>query len=409
MTAANNPTRVVAIGEPNPTQDQIVNALGASAQTDFQLVDVIVPSENMVRDIRSANPKLIIVDYQTCEQSILDIIDDLSLQIPEIAIIAIIPGNDPLVAQQVTLAGARAFLVHPFTQVNLLSTLRRVREIEMRLARSQPAAPAVTAGQYRSVSTIAVYSPRGGAGCSTVAINLAIALKEKTNSRVLLLGGKLFFGHLGLMLNLRTNNSIADLIPHAAQLDSALIQDVVAGHISGIDVLLEPFDFQVAQGIRPQDLYNILIGLKKSYDYVVIDTGSALTENAVTLMDTADRILLVTTPELAALHDAKRFIEISRSLDYQSGKILVTLNRTGITGGVKSKDVVSSLNQELFAEIPDDDAKSLRSLNRGIPLVLRYPRSPASKAIQGIVGKLEQQQEVIVTSPGIAASALPAT
>ena len=98
MTAANNPTRVVAIGEPSSTQDQIVNALSSSQQTDFQLVDVIMPSENLVRDVRNAAPKLIIIDYQTGEQSILDVIDDLTLQLPEIAVIAIIPGNDPLVA-----------------------------------------------------------------------------------------------------------------------------------------------------------------------------------------------------------------------------------------------------------------------------------------------------------------------
>ena len=408
MTAANNPTRVVAIGEPNPTQDQIVNALGASAQTDFQLVDVIVPSENLVRDIRAADPRLIIVDYQTGEQSILDIIDDLSLQIPEIAIVAIIPGNDPLVAQQVTLAGARAFLVHPFTQVNLLSTLRRVREIEMRHARVQPATPVVSEEQYRHLNMIAVYSPRGGVGCSTVAVNLAIALKERTNQRVLLLGGKLFFGHLGLMLNLRTNNSIADLVPHAAQLDNGLVQDVVVGHISGIDVLLDPFDFQVAQGIRPQELYNILVGLRRLYDYIVVDTGSTLTENAVTVMDAADRVLLLTTPEMASLHNTKRFIEISRSLDYQPGKILIALNRAGLKGGIKSKDVAASLNQDLFAEIPDDEANALRSLNRGIPLIIRYPRSPASKAIQGLVTRLEQQQEVVLSSPGMVTT-VPAT
>jgi pilus assembly protein CpaE len=408
MTAASKPTRVVAIGEPSPTQDQIINALGSSAQVDFELVDVIVPSENLVRDIRAADPKLIIIDYQTGEQSILDIIDDLSVQIPEIAIVAIIPGNDPLVAQQVTLAGARAFLVHPFTQINLLSTLRRVREIELRHARLQPAAQEITADHIGPMKAIAVYSPRGGVGCSTVAVNLAIALKERTDQRVLLLGGKLFFGHLGLMLNLRTNNSIADLVPHAAQLDDALIQDVIAGHISGIDVLLEPFDFQVAQGIRPQEIYNILLGLKRVYNYIVIDVGSELTENAVTLMDTSDRILLVTTPDLASLHNTKRFIDISRSLDYQPGKLLITLNRVGMPGGIKSKDVASSVNQELFAEIPNDDARVLRSLNRGIPLLLRYPRSPASKAIYGLVSKLEQRQDIVFGTAGVPAT-LPAS
>ena len=92
MAAANNPTRVVAIGESSSTQDQIVNALSASAQSDFQLVDVIVPNDNLVREVRTADPRLIIIDYQTGEQSILDVIDELSMQVPEISIIAIIPA-----------------------------------------------------------------------------------------------------------------------------------------------------------------------------------------------------------------------------------------------------------------------------------------------------------------------------
>jgi pilus assembly protein CpaE len=391
MTAANNPTRVVAVGESSSTQDQIVNALGSSTQTDFQLVDVIVPGDDLVRDIRTAGPKLIIIDYQPGDQSILDLIDDLSLQLPEVAVIAIIPGNDPVIAQQVMLAGARAFIGHPFTQVNLLSTLRRVVDLEMRQIRSRVAAPRFEE-HHRAVKTIAVFGPRGGVGCSTIAVNMAIALRETTNQRVLLLGGKLFFGHLGVMLNIRTNNSLADLIPHAGQLDDALIRDVVFEHTSGIHVLLEPFDFQVAQGIRPQDLYNVLIGLKRMYDLIVIDTGSSLTENAVTLLDVADRIVLVTAPDLASLHDAKRFIEMSRSLDYQNGKMVVTLNRAGMQGSVKNTDISSSLHQDLFIEIPDGGSKVLLSLNRGIPLILRYPRNSTSKAIRNLAKKLGQQE-----------------
>jgi pilus assembly protein CpaE len=242
-------------------------------------------------------------------------------------------------------------------------------------------------------------------GNSTIAVNLAIALRETTGQRVLLLGGKLFFGHLGLMLNVRTNNSIADLIPHAGQLDDTLVRDVIVEHISGIHVLLEPFDFQIAQGIRPQELYNVLVGLKPMYDFIVIDVGSSLTENAVTLLDVADRVLLVTAPDLASLQDSKRFIEMSRSLDYQAGKVLVALNRAGINGSVKSTDITSSLNQDLFVEIPDDGARVLRSLNRGIPVLLRYPRSPASKAIQGLAKKLGQQEMFDGTAE---AAAIPA-
>src|SRR5262249_1341568 len=95
-----------------------------------------------------------------------------------------------------------------------------------------------------------------------------------------------------------------------------------------------------------------------------------------------DRVLLVTTPDLAALHDASRFIQLSRSLSYPAGKLAVVLNRTGLLGGVKTADIATALHYDLFAEIPDDGPNALRSVNRGIPLILKSPRSPASRAIQ---------------------------
>ena len=104
-------------------------------------------------------------------------------------------------AQQTTLAGARAFIVQPFTQVNLLSTLRRVRDLEARRSKLLSPPAASSAEKAQPVRTLAVFSPRGGVGCSTVAVNLAVALHEETGARVLLLEGKLFFGHLDVLLN----------------------------------------------------------------------------------------------------------------------------------------------------------------------------------------------------------------
>jgi pilus assembly protein CpaE len=147
-------------------------------------------------------------------------------------------------------------------------------------------------------------------------------------------------------------------------------------------------DLQLAQGIRPEDLYNIYSGLQRLYEYVVIDTGSALTENTVTLMDAADRILVVTTPDLASLHDTSRFVQIGRSLSYPAEKMLILLNRVGVQGGIKLRDIENALHHQIYAQIPDDGQNALRSINRGIPLVMRYPRSPASRAIRSLAKKL---------------------
>ncbi|MEK6574565.1 MAG: AAA family ATPase [Chloroflexota bacterium] len=384
MPDISNQTRVAAIVAPGPTHQQITTALGS--QPDFKLVDVLSALEKIVQEIRALQPQIILVDHQVGEQSTLDTLDELALEFPEIALVAILPASDLLSAQQAMLAGARAFIIQPFTQVNLLSTLRRVRDLEAR--RRVPLAAAAADDTQKPLQVISVYGPRGGAGCSTVATNLAVALREETDGRVLLLEGKLLFGHLGLMLNIRASNSIADLVPHMHALEESMVRDVVADHSTGIQVLLSPANAEVAQGIRPETLYNIIHGLRPLYDFIVIDAGSYLSDNTVTLLDSAERVLLIATPDLAALHDASRFIQLSRSLAYPAGKVSFVLNRAGLPGGVRTRDIESALHHEVFAEIPDDGPNALRSLNRGIPVLLKYPRSPVSRAIQRLAKTL---------------------
>ena len=132
MSPANKQIRVVALCDPGPTLQQITEAL--KPQNEFVLVDILASKEMLAKQIRSAEPDIILVDSKLNDESTMDIIDDLALQFPNSAIIAILPTNDPLVAQQVMLAGARAFLIAPFSQINLVSTLRRVSELESRRA-----------------------------------------------------------------------------------------------------------------------------------------------------------------------------------------------------------------------------------------------------------------------------------
>jgi len=389
-STTNKSIRVVTIGDPGPVQQQITAAL--NSQNEFQLVEVLNSAERLARDIGVAKPEIILIEPTLSEQSTVDIIDDLALQFPEAGIVAILPEEDSTMIQQVMLAGARAFLIQPFTQINLLSTLRRVDVLESRRKAAHPLGTGQVDKATRPLRSLTVFSPRGGVGCTTVAINMAMLFKEQTGKQVLLMDGKQFFGHMDVMLNIRSQNTIADLIPHANSLDERLVQDVVTPHASGIHVLLGPSSLQVAQGIRPDDLYTVFVSLQRMYDYIVVDGGNALNENTVTLMDATDRILLLATPDLASLHDVSSFIQISRSLAYSPDKLLVCLNREGLKGGVKAGDIETALQSKLFARIPDDSANALRSVNRGIPLVLRYVRSPVSKSLKQISTSLLQMK-----------------
>jgi pilus assembly protein CpaE len=387
---------VVAIIDPGTTRHQIMSAL--QTQIEFQLVTVIENLDNAAREIRATQPEIIVIDHEVGGKPTLDIVDDICIQFPDRALVALLPEGNPTLAQQVMFAGARAFLVEPFTQVEFMSTLRRVYDLEERRRLAQAPVTMEDPGSSDPLQTITVFSPRGGVGCSTVAINLAVALHEQIDGRTLLMEGKLHFGHLGLMLNIRPRNSLAELIPHANSLDAALIEDVVVQHATGIEVLLSPSNIEMAQGIRPDDMLNVLRGVRSLYDFIVIDAGSYLNENTVTLMDMSDRVLLVANPDLASLHDVSRFIQVSRTLGYPPGKVLVVLNRSGMLGGVKTKDIEAALHQSPFAEIPEDGTKAIRSLNRGVPMYFKYPRNPVSRSIRQLaktladIGMEEQDQ-----------------
>ncbi len=382
MTEQNGSTPLVAIVEPGSTHEQIASAL--DSQDEFEPVVILNTTNGWVKEVRDARPNIILIDAVIDGQPTLELIDDITIQFPDAAIVAILPNDNPLNAQKAMLAGARAFLVQPFTGVNLLNSLRRVRDLEARRRFSQGSVGKSDLPHSEPMQIMTVFSPRGGVGCSTVAVNLALALHGQIESRVLLLEGKLMFGHLGLMLNIRTHNDITDLIPHANVLDENLVKDVVVKHASGIDVLLSPNDVQAGQGVRPEDLLSIVQGIRRMYDFVIIDAGSHLDENTVTLMDLSDRILLLTTPDLASLHDVSRFVQISRTLSYPPGKILTIVNRSGMGGGVKSKEIEAALNHDVFAHIPEDNPKVVRSLNRGVPHLYKYPRSPVSRSIRHI-------------------------
>jgi pilus assembly protein CpaE len=378
--------RILLIGRPGALEDQITTAL--ANEREFELVGVLATTERLARDVTTTSPDIILVDNDFDQQDPLDIIDHLAIQFPEIAIIAILSDDDPVQAQQAMLAGVRAFLVQPFTQINLMSTIRRVVTLEEARVRHAPKREAEGEEETAPMKIVSVFSPRGGVGTSTIAVNLAIAHYETTGHRVLLIEGNLFFGHLEVLLNIRAKNTIADLIPHANNLDEALLADVVFSHAAGIDVLLAPSNVQIAQGIRPDDLFTVFKALERRYDFIVVDAGNTLSENVVTLLDASDRILLVTTPDLASLRDTSQFIQFSQTLAYPADKNLVVLNRAGLEGGIRESDVDNALRHQIFAAIPDDGPNALRSLNRGVPLLLRYPRSPASRSIKDLQKQL---------------------
>ncbi len=380
MPNSQDPIRVLTISSNELMLELIKTALEREAS--YLYITHQEMGDDLMEDIDKLKPNCILLDYLSTVAKPIDLIDSISIQFPEITIVTILPEDRIAEANRVILAGARAFIVQPFNQNELLGTLGHIKDLYQR-SRQAKVTETVVDPSLATRGTFVVFSPKGGVGCSTVSINLALALKEELHQEVLLMDGKLLFGDLDIMLNLKTQNSISDLIPHLGSLDESLIRDVITEHSSGLKILPAPINPISAQGIHPEELHRILMSTQSLYPNIIIDSGNFLNENAVTLMDASYRVILVISPDIASLRNASRFFDICRTtLLFPKEKILVVINQHDQRDGISTADIERSLQVKVFATLPWDPQVSLQSINRGVPVIMQSQKLPLRKAFE---------------------------
>jgi pilus assembly protein CpaE len=384
MPTSNPPAAVLLVS----TNQELIAATrtALASEPGFSLVEQELTPGILFSVIARTRPAVILLDYDFQKQP-LNLVDKIAAEFPASSLVAILSEANMDQSDRVVLSGARAFIKYPFPADKLIITIKRVMELKER-NQAHPAGEAAEEDQDKVRRTYTIFSPKGGAGTTTIATNLAISLHKTLKEDVLLIDGKHLFGHAALYLNLRTANSITDLIAHAGMLDQRLIDQVVVEHVSGIHVLPSPNSIAQAQGIRPEDLFKVIQSLQQVYPHIVIDAGNHLDENSVTYLDASDKILLVFNPDLASMRDIGLFMEISASLSYPKEKMLLVVNQAGRKADVKSNEIEGILKMEIFATIPADDELALSSLNEGVPILMKKPHHRISKAYQKLTKDL---------------------
>lgn len=358
----------------------------------LKLIEREVTPGDLMMTISKTQPDVVLLDFEFQSQP-FDLVDEIASKFPMSAVVAILTEAEMVNLDRVVLSGARAFVQYPFLPRKLVITIKRVMELLERNT-LKPADVAEPGGEYLNAkNTFTVFSPKGGAGTTTVATNLAISLHQATTADVLLIDGKLAFGHVSLFLNLLTGNSLIDLIAHAKMLDQQLIRQVVVQHTSGIHVLPSPNTITEAQGIKPENLFSVIQSLQQMFPYVIIDAGNNLDENTVTYMDSSDKVLLVINPDLASMRDARQFLEISNTLSYEKEKTLFILNLTGRKADVRPEEIEKILDVKIFGKIPADEEFAISSLNEGVPMVVKKPRHQICRAYSKITKSLMAEIE----------------
>jgi pilus assembly protein CpaE len=218
-----------------------------------------------------------------------------------------------------------------------------------------------------------------------------MALHRQTKQSVALVDGDMFAGDVLAALNLSSNRSILDLLSNIGRFDDDLLTTTFVTHSSGVDVLAAPPDFEQVERVKADTYQHTLEEVRNHYAYVVVDCATGLDANTLAAIDVADVLLLVTTPELAALKNAARLIALGARLGYDDHKLRLVLNRSNLPGAVSPNDYEQHLSYKTSYKLSNDSGVS-QSLASGEPL---KASNKVAKELDKLVRDLDEVEQPV--------------
>jgi pilus assembly protein CpaE len=227
---------------------------------------------------------------------------------------------------------------------------------------------------------VAVHSPKGGVGTTTIATNLAMVAADQKPDRVALVDLHLQFGQVATHLNLDVKLSLADVArDDAAMREPELLRSYATRHESGLHVFAAPVSPEQAELVTADHINRILRTILLAYDSVVIDTGSWLDERTMTAFEHAETVVFVVCPEIGALKALHSLLDYLNEAGSVSEKATFVLNNLFAREILRPRDVESALGTRVAIDLPYDPFLYLKAVNEGVPIVLGAPRSPAAE------------------------------
>ena len=384
--------RVLIVDDIPETRDHLAKLLGF--ETDIEVVGAAASGREALEMAAQLTPDVVLMDINMPDMDGIAATERLASEVPTTAVVMMSVQGEADYLRRSMLAGAREFLVKPFSSDELTSSIRQVytreREKLSRIA-TQPAAAGGGAAPKPASSVradgepgrvVAVFGPKGGVGRTTLAVNLAVAAATELGQRTCLVDASFQFGDVGVLLNLNPKNkSIADLVP---ELESGVLESIdtfVITHSSGVRVLLAPPSPEVAELLTPSGIKKVIEALRATSDLVVVDCSAFFNDTTLAILDAADVILTLLTLEITSIKNMRLFLEVADQLGYETGKVVLVMNRADSTLGIRISDVEHSIGRKVDHSIVSDGRSVVYALNRGVPFFLSNREAQVSQDV----------------------------
>lgn len=367
--------RVLIVDDIAETRENIRKLLQFEA--DFEIVGAARNGYEGIELAKELQPDVILMDINMPDIDGITATETIRGEVPNAQIVILTVQDDPNYMRRAMLAGARDFLTKPPSVDEMLAAIRRAGDLaheEKSKAKTvfpvNPGNGSAPVGMLRAGKIVSVYSPKGGVGTTTLAVNLAVAL-QKDETPVVLVDGNMEFGDVSVFLNQKTKNSIVDLAPRANELDPDVVEEVTSLHAeSGIKILTAPSRPEFAESVTGEQFARVLDFLRNLYSYVLVDCSSSLSDVTLAAIDTSDLIILVTTQEIPAIKDTRLFLDLLQPLKISRERLLFVMNKYDKRIGIKPQKVSDNFKQEIKVVVPFEEKVVLPSINRGVPFMM---------------------------------------
>lgn len=402
---AGRKTRVLIVDDIAETRENVRKLL--QFEVDIEVAGVAKSGKEGIEQSQECDPDVVLMDINMPDMDGITATEAIRKKLPHVQVIILSVQGDQNYMRRAMLAGARDFLTKPPMADELISAIRRAGEMAQQertknaQVRGAPVSPGAPIGSGLSLTqgkVVTVYSPKGGTGCTTLAVNLALALHNE-DTRVTLVDGNFQFGDVAVFVNEQGKNTILDIAARVNELDPEVVEGVMINHAAtGVHILAAPSRPEYAEKVTGDQFSQLIEYLRQMYAYVVIDTTPILTDITLAAIDKSDVIVLVTTQDIPSIKNARLFLDLLQTIGIERERIVFAMNRFDKRVAITPERVGDNLKQEVVAVIPMDERVVVPAVNRGIPFILDNKTQPSARGILSLAESVRETLAAIELS-----------
>jgi Flp pilus assembly CpaE family ATPase len=238
---------------------------------------------------------------------------------------------------------------------------------------------------------IVIFGCRGGAGSTTIAVNLGIELARNPRGCVVV-DLDLQMGDVLCALQLDPVETIAEVLADIDSLDEASLRRRLTCHPSGLFALSQADRFDQLESLPPERIPALIAGLSRQFGTVLIDGLRDFSDLSISALDMADKIMMVVPEDVVAVKNASRCLEVFRRLGYPPSKLSIVVNRHDGKAKVDPGAIAATLRLEPIGVLALDHRAAQDALDEGQPLSQIAPRSPLTESLSHLAARIGASQ-----------------